>query len=113
MPINRTLYTTGRLAGIGYYSRNHREILVESLRALRDPDPWVVAGGLHNIGHLARRFGIVDWPLVRAAERAVFRRPYSRTIRFALNDMRDDIANYMPFKKRLANLDFERRYGDE
>jgi hypothetical protein len=103
-----------RLVGIGHYSANHREIALTARRAFHARDPWLVAAAIHNVGHLARRFGIIDWPLVRAAEAAANRRPEAQMVQYARNDMRGDIANYMPFRKRLAQISWEREfYGDE
>lgn len=111
MIISQSHYRTSRLVGIGLYSRNHREIAHTARAALRDRDPWMVAAAIHNVGHLARRFGIIDWPLIRAASAAAGQRAHLGMVQAALIDMRSDIANYMPFRKYLSDRVIER--GDD
>jgi len=110
MTMSQSNYRTMRLVGIGHYSRNHREIAREAARAFYDRDPWVVAAGIHNVGHLARRFGIIDWPLIRAAEAAASRNAHQHMVRAALVDMHEDVAGHMPFRKYLNALALERAF---
>lgn len=110
MTISHSNYRVLRLVGIGHYSPKPDEIVRESRAAFSARDPWLVAAAIHNVGHLARRFGRIDWPLVRAARAAAGRRAHLHMVQFALSDMDADIANFMPFRKRLADIAAEREW---
>jgi predicted HD phosphohydrolase len=106
MALSQSERKTQWLIGIGLYSPDYDEVVSTARAALHDRNPWVAAAALHNIGHLPRRFGHIDWVLVRHAKAVACSRLYQAPVRHAFSDMVDDVENFVPFKVRMREAQY-------
>lgn len=100
MALNRRDRLLRELIGIGLYAPFPDQIRETSYRAIRFGDPWIARAGIENVGHLARRFGIVDWQLLAMARRVAGQRQMHNPVVFALENAVNDCRFFMPHRVR-------------
>jgi hypothetical protein len=83
------------LAGIAIYSLDIEEINLAIRSNLHTTDEILFGECVHAIGHIARRFGVLDSELIDLLSAEVSRFPSSQHVRGALVDLRNDLRHFV------------------